>query len=128
MALLYRRPPIVRSPVHRRLVGSYGSPASRPSFVLGDLNDYPASEPLAALGEAGLTDLTSQLASMDRYTYVYQGVSQVMDYVLFALSGTISPLIYQVAYINATTPHLILVMQIHLCVAQTTICHWRRSQ
>jgi predicted extracellular nuclease len=51
-------------------------------LVLGDLNDFEASEPLATLEEAGLEDLVKRLPLGDRYTYVYLGNSQVLDHIL----------------------------------------------
>jgi predicted extracellular nuclease len=50
--------------------------------VLGDLNDFEASEPLATLERAGLEDLVVRLPLDDRYTYVYLGNSQVLDHIL----------------------------------------------
>jgi predicted extracellular nuclease len=55
------------------------------AIVLGDLNDTPSSAPLARLAEAGLVDLSAGLAEGDRYSYVYQGASQMIDYVLATL-------------------------------------------
>ena len=50
--------------------------------VLGDLNDFEASEPLVTLERAGLEDLVVRLPLDDRYTYVYLGNSQVLDHIL----------------------------------------------
>jgi len=50
--------------------------------VLGDLNDFEISEPLATLKGAGLEDLVVRLPLDDRYTYVYLGNSQVLDHIL----------------------------------------------
>jgi predicted extracellular nuclease len=50
--------------------------------VLGDLNDHPFSPPLARLEAVGLVNLTAALPEEDRYTYVYEGNSQVLDHVL----------------------------------------------
>ena len=50
--------------------------------VLGDLNDFETSEPLATLEGAGLEDLVVRLPLDDRYTYVYLGNSQVLDHIL----------------------------------------------
>ncbi len=54
--------------------------------VLGDLNDFEASEPLATLEGAGLEDLVVRLPLDDRYTYVYLGNSQVLDHILVSPS------------------------------------------
>jgi hypothetical protein len=50
--------------------------------VLGDLNDFDGSRPLATLEGAGLEDLVVRLPLDDRYTYVYLGNSQVLDHIL----------------------------------------------
>ncbi len=50
--------------------------------VLGDLNDQPGSQPLSILEQSGLQDTLSDIPRSDRYTYVFQGISQEMDYVL----------------------------------------------
>lgn len=56
-------------------------------IVLGDLNDYPGSQSLENLEAAGLEDLVANISPAQRYTYVYQGVSQVLDHIL--LSGSL---------------------------------------
>jgi predicted extracellular nuclease len=55
--------------------------------VLGDLNDYPNSPPLAALRSVGLADLTGLVEKPERYTLVYRGISQVIDYILISPSN-----------------------------------------
>ena len=50
--------------------------------VLGDLNDTPASQPLAALAQSGLWDAVRGIPRGERYTYIYRGVSQTLDHVL----------------------------------------------
>ncbi len=51
-------------------------------LVLGDLNDFEGSSALAALEAAGLENLVRRLPLADRYSYVFQGNSQVLDHVL----------------------------------------------
>jgi predicted extracellular nuclease len=51
-------------------------------IILGDLNDYPDSQPLLQLEQAGFGDLAAHIPSAQRYTYIYHGVSQVLDHVL----------------------------------------------
>jgi predicted extracellular nuclease len=51
-------------------------------MVLGDLNDFEISEPLATLEGAGLEDLVVRLPLDDRYTFVYLGNSQLLDHIL----------------------------------------------
>jgi len=56
--------------------------------VLGDLNDFEDSDPLDALtgGPDGLINLIYEIEKEDRYTYIYRGVSQVLDHILITPS------------------------------------------
>jgi predicted extracellular nuclease len=51
-------------------------------IVMGDLNSYYDSPPIHALRESGLVHAFDQLAPEERYTYIYQGVAQVLDHIL----------------------------------------------
>jgi predicted extracellular nuclease len=54
-------------------------------IVLGDLNDFEFSAPLAALREGELLEnLLDTVAPFDRYTYNFQGNSQTLDHLLAA--------------------------------------------
>ncbi|WP_103884654.1 endonuclease/exonuclease/phosphatase family protein [Actinacidiphila yanglinensis] len=52
--------------------------------VLGDLNDYQFSPAVTSLTDNGktLTDLVNTLPVVERYSYVYEGNSQVLDHIL----------------------------------------------
>ncbi|WP_421106803.1 endonuclease/exonuclease/phosphatase family protein [Streptomyces sp. NEAU-S77] len=68
--------------------------------VAGDLNDYQFSPALSALTKGGvLTDLVTSLPRGERYGYVYNGNSQVLDHILTsrALRGPD----YDIVHINA---------------------------
>jgi predicted extracellular nuclease len=75
--------------------------------VLGDLNDYQFSPAVAALrtgtadgsGDSILTDLITTLPKDQQYTYVFNGVSQVLDHIL--VSPRVSGVQYQVIHVNA---------------------------
>ncbi|KUJ38630.1 endonuclease [Streptomyces sp. NRRL F-5122] len=68
--------------------------------VLGDLNDYQFSKPLATLTAGGvLKDLINTLPVNERYSYVYDGNSQTLDHIL--VSPAIKKFQYQVVHINA---------------------------
>jgi hypothetical protein len=71
--------------------------------VLGDLNDYELSAPVARLVAAGLRDLVLTIPASQRYTFNYQGFSQVLDHVLVspALAGGASA---RVVHVNADLP------------------------
>ncbi len=51
-------------------------------IVLGDLNDFEWSPPLSVLKAAGLTTLVEALPKSERYTYVFEGNSQVLDHIM----------------------------------------------
>jgi predicted extracellular nuclease len=69
--------------------------------VLGDLNDYQFSPAVKTLTDNGktLTDLINTLPVAERYSYVYEGNSQVLDHIL--LSPAIRGYSYDVVHINA---------------------------
>jgi predicted extracellular nuclease len=75
--------------------------------VVGDLNDYQFSPALAVLktgtadgtGTPILTDLITTLPIDHQYTYVFNGVSQVLDHILTA--PRVRGVTYQVVHVNA---------------------------
>jgi predicted extracellular nuclease len=68
--------------------------------VLGDLNDFDFSPPLATLKGTILNDLVEQLPADERYTFVFEGNSQVLDHIL--VSGSLLPAVeYDVVHTNA---------------------------
>lgn len=70
--------------------------------VLGDLNDFEFSPALATLKAVGLVDLVESLPPEERYTYVFDGNSQVLDHILVssALATGAAPE-YDIVHINA---------------------------
>ncbi|MGY0062746.1 endonuclease/exonuclease/phosphatase family protein [Streptomyces sp. LZ34] len=68
--------------------------------VAGDLNDYQFSPALADLTDGGvLTDLVTGLPKDERYGYVYNGNSQVLDHIL--TSRAVRRPDYDIVHINA---------------------------
>jgi hypothetical protein len=75
--------------------------------VLGDLNDYEFSPALSVLrtgsptgrGRPILTDLISTLPRDQRYTYVFDGISEALDHIL--VGPGVRGVRYQVVHINA---------------------------
>jgi uncharacterized protein len=75
--------------------------------VLGDLNDFQFSPSVAALrtgtadgsGPAILTDLIATLPKDQQCTYVFNGVSQVLDHIL--VTRGLGDVQYQVVHVNA---------------------------
>ncbi len=79
----------------------------RANIVLaGDFNDYQFSQPIKTLTDDGatLTDLINTLPVNERYTYVYNGVSQVLDHIFVSRpisdSGT-GAVQYDVLHVNS---------------------------
>ncbi|MFI5530535.1 endonuclease/exonuclease/phosphatase family protein [Kitasatospora sp. NPDC051853] len=67
---------------------------------LGDLNDFQFSPALTALTKDGvLRDLVNELPANERYSYVFQGNSQVLDHTL--VSPALKHVEYDVVHINA---------------------------
>ncbi|MEU5300238.1 endonuclease/exonuclease/phosphatase family protein [Streptomyces noursei] len=68
--------------------------------VAGDLNDYQFSPALKTLTGGGvLTDQVTRLPVAERYSYVYQGNSQVLDHLLTSRALTRTD--YDIVHINA---------------------------
>lgn len=52
-------------------------------IVLGDLNDFPFAQPISSTLTGGvLINLASSLPTEDRYTFVFDGNSQMLDHIL----------------------------------------------
>jgi endonuclease/exonuclease/phosphatase family metal-dependent hydrolase len=65
------------------LASELGSRGARPLIVLGDLNDFEDSLPLQALYAGGiLTSTCFSVPQENRYSYIFQGVSQGVDHIL----------------------------------------------
>jgi predicted extracellular nuclease len=70
--------------------------------VLGDLNDFQFSPPLATLKDTVLTNLVDTLGLNERYSYIFDGNSQVLDHIL--VSDAIAALVdlfYDSVHVNA---------------------------
>ena len=70
--------------------------------VLGDLNDFDYSATTSILTSGGtLLDLPGTLPVAERYTYVFEGNSQVLDHILLSngLSGL--PYAYDIVHLNS---------------------------
>ncbi|WP_255987396.1 carbohydrate-binding protein [Chitinolyticbacter albus] len=69
-------------------------------IVLGDLNDFPFSNPVNTLKAAGLIDLVELLPENERYTYVFEGNSQALDHILASANLAVRA-DYDVVHVNA---------------------------
>ena len=70
--------------------------------VAGDLNDFEFSAPVLSLvADTGLTDLPATLPDAERYTYDFEGNSQVLDHILITPSLVSSGYSYDVVHVNS---------------------------
>jgi predicted extracellular nuclease len=72
--------------------------------VLGDLNDHPDSQPLAEFLGRGFWNTMNGAEIGDRYTYIFQGISQTLDYVLLYPKPALLPVSVEPVHINADFP------------------------
>ncbi|MFG2694419.1 endonuclease/exonuclease/phosphatase family protein [Kitasatospora sp. NPDC048407] len=69
---------------------------------LGDFNDYQFSPAMQTLTKDGvLRDLVNDLPASERYSYVYQGNSQVLDHILVSPAFKQQHVRYDVVHINS---------------------------
>ena len=69
--------------------------------VLGDVNDFEFSETVDILEAGGLTTFVDTLSATERYSYVFEGNSQVLDQIL-GTAPLVSRLVeYDVVHVNA---------------------------
>ena len=79
----------------------------RANVVLaGDFNDYQFSQPITTLTDNGttLTDLINTLPENQRYTYVFNGISQVLDHIFVSKplsDGPAGTVDYDVLHVNS---------------------------
>jgi len=69
--------------------------------VLGDLNDFEFSETLEILEGGGLTNLMETLPENERYSYVFEGNSQVLDQILVSRELLTPEPEYDSVHVNA---------------------------
>ncbi len=70
-------------------------------IVAGDLNCFDFSTQVKTLTDTGLLDLPSTLPLSERYTYVYEGNSEVLDHILLSPSLAHQHYDYDVVHLNA---------------------------
>lgn len=72
--------------------------------VLGDINDFQFSETVEILvgsGKTELKDLPRTLPRDERYSYVFEGNSQVLDHILLSRSLVNQRFAYDIVHVNA---------------------------
>ena len=72
--------------------------------MLGDLNDYLDSDSVLNLAAHNLSNLFERVEKPSRYTYIFQGVSQVLDHVLVRLEPGLVPIEIIPTHINSDFP------------------------
>ena len=73
-------------------------------IVLGDLNDTLYSPTLNVLTSGKLINLSSRIQESERYTYIYHGVSQVLDHMLIRLQPQLAAISISPVHYNADYP------------------------
>ena len=69
--------------------------------VLGDLNDFQFSQPIATLKGDDLNNLIDTLPLSEQYTYVFEGNSQVLDHILVSDNLYNATPVLDVVHINS---------------------------
>ncbi|WP_344973002.1 endonuclease/exonuclease/phosphatase family protein [Salinactinospora qingdaonensis] len=70
-------------------------------IVAGDLNDVEFSTSVGTLTAAGLTNLPATVPDDDRYSYIYQGNSQVLDHILISPALVTAGYDFDIVHANA---------------------------
>lgn len=70
-------------------------------ILLGDLNDFPWTEPLTKLEASGLENLLLRLPEYERFTYSHSGMGQVLDHLLVSASLKEAILEIKVVHLNS---------------------------
>jgi predicted extracellular nuclease len=69
--------------------------------VLGDINDFEFSETVRILKGGVLVNLMDSLPKSERYSYVFEGNSQVLDQTLVSENMARFPFVYDVVHVNS---------------------------
>ena len=87
--------------VHGFVQAVLGVDAGANLLLAGDFNDYQFSTAVTTLTDDGrtLTDLITTLPEDQRYTYVFNGISQVLDHIV--VSKALTDVEYDVVHVNA---------------------------
>ncbi|WP_080843911.1 chitobiase/beta-hexosaminidase C-terminal domain-containing protein [Cytobacillus gottheilii] len=68
--------------------------------LVGDFNDFEFSNPIQALKGDVLTNMIDKVPAEERYTYTYQGNSQVLDHI-FVSNNLAEKTVVDIAHINS---------------------------
>jgi predicted extracellular nuclease len=75
-----------------------------PVILLGDFNDALDSPPLRKISDLGMQDQMEGIPKTEGYSYIYQGISQVLDYVFAFPSLPLLSINANPVHINADYP------------------------
>lgn len=87
------QPPVLSSEVQRNKIAKvvndfvadvHNQKPNANVIVAGDLNDFEFSQPLKITAGSVLTNMIDKVPAGDRFTYMYQGNSQVLDHILIS--------------------------------------------
>jgi uncharacterized protein len=70
-------------------------------IVLGDINDFEFSQTVDILEGGVLTTLMDTLPKPERYSYVFEGNSQVLDQTLVSGNMARFPFVYDAVHVNS---------------------------
>jgi uncharacterized protein len=70
-------------------------------IVLGDINDFEFSQTVSILEGGVLSSLMNRLPKPERYSYVFEGNSQVLDQILVSRNLGRFPIVYDVVHVNS---------------------------
>jgi uncharacterized protein len=103
------QPPVYNSEIQRKniaqivynFVNDIKSQNPNANIVsLGDFNDYQFSAALKIHEGQWMSNMINQVESSDRYTYLYQGNSQVLDHILVS-NNLVNKTVIDILHINA---------------------------
>ena len=70
-------------------------------IVLGDIDGFEFSQTVSILEGGMLTSLMNAVPKSERYSYVFEGNSQVLDQILVSENLERLPITYDVVHVNA---------------------------
>jgi predicted extracellular nuclease len=74
-------------------------------IVLGDLNSFNNEAPIDTLEDGGLYNLINKVRKRSRYTYIYRGVSEVLDYIMISKSMRWKFMRARIVHFNVDFPY-----------------------
>lgn len=74
-------------------------------MVLGDFNEHEHRWPMKLLADYGLRNLIERTDRAERYTYIYEGNSQVIDHILASPALALRASDVEILHLNADLPH-----------------------